>query len=287
MNAAPGTTDARSGVALITVMLVFIVMSSIIVAMLSRQRLDVQRTRNMLNQAQAFQYALGAEELARQVLAADAAAGSEADHSGQDWASLREGVPLAQGSLVFFLDDLQGRFNLNTLISRTDEPMTRFRQLEKVLGIEHDLLPAILARVGSPQTPRPLASVQSLRDLEGMTPEIYATLSPYVVALPQEEPRLNVNTAPLPVLKAYIPQESDLKNFLKKREKKGFLTRDDLASLGITTTGMTVQSQFFRLNAQAEVQNSRVSLTSIIYREIDATGAVSQRIISRDMSKNF
>lgn len=278
---------SQHGVALITVMLVFIVASTLTMAMLSRQRLDAQRTANLLQQSQALQYALGAEELARQVLAGDARAQRDADHLGQGWAGLRSGVPVEHGSLVFFVEDLQGRFNLNTLISRSEEPVQRFRQLMKVLHIETDLLPALFARIGSAENPHPLPSVQSLRDLPGMTPEIFNALLPNVAALPQQQPLLNVNTAPLPVLKAYFPREAELKAFLARRAKKGFVTQEELAALGAATTGMTVRSQFFRVNARAAVQNSQISLSSIIYREIDATGAVSQRIINRDMSKSF
>lgn len=279
--------SGREGFALITVMLVFLTGTSITLAMLARQQQDVQRCAAILDQMQAYQYALGAEELARQVLAEGAAAAAEADHPGQAWARLREGVPVERGSLTFTLEDLQGRFNLNTLISRNADQIQRFRHLLAALKIDAAVLPAILARIGAEQAPHPFSSIESLREADGLTAEHFARLAPHVAALPEGEPLLNVNTASDIMLRAYLPHEGDFSLLAARRARRGFVTSADLSSMGLNHRGMTVRSRFFLLSVQAQVQKSRVALTSVILREIDGGGTVLLRVIRRDLRRHF
>ncbi|MBY0407503.1 MAG: general secretion pathway protein GspK [Rickettsiales bacterium] len=268
-----------SGAALITVMCIFIVAASVTMAMLSRQQLDIQRTANMLARTQALHYALGAEELARQVLAADAKSTPGIDHLGQSWAKLREGVPMEEGSLSFTLEDLQGRLNLNTLMSRPDQQVAALRQLLAQLGLSPALLSPLLERLSTP-----LSSIQSLRTIPAVTPEIYARLSPFIVALPSGEPLLNVNTASDTVLKAHLPDDH-FTRLAALRANRGYLTNEDLQTMGINTSGLTVQSQFFLLTASAEFAGARVSLASVLLRQADGAGGVRFRVISRTLGR--
>lgn len=275
------------GIALITVMFVFILTSTLVTAMLARQQLDMLRSANMIDQAQAYQYALGAEELARQVLAEDAKLTPDIDYPGQAWAQLSAGVPVERGTLSFALEDLQGRFNLNTLITTSAAPALHMQQLLSVLHLDPAILPAIQGQLGTEADPHPFITVQSLKGVEGITPEDYAALEPYITVLPEGEPLLNVNTASDTVLKAYLPDEDNLKLMLTRRAAHGYLTQADLNGIGMNTKGMTVKSHFFRLRAKAEVNHRVVSLTSVIYRDVDGAGVLHERIISRDFSKVF
>lgn len=278
---------SERGAALIMVMFVVIIASAVTVAMLGRQQLDIARTMNMADQIQAYQYALGAEELARQVLAGDAKASPEVDYPAQRWGQLHAGVPIEHGMLTFSLSDLQGRFNLNTLQSASDIPAQRFQRLLQTLNIDAPLLPAILAQIGTQENPRLLTSTQFLRTVNGLSAEGYAALAPYVTAVPEVEAFLNVNTASDTVLKAYVPDEQNFGILQSSRTQRGYITEAELDVIGMDTKGLKARSHFFLLTAQAQVNDRAVSLNSIIYRDVDGTGAIHMRIISRDMSKVF
>jgi general secretion pathway protein K len=277
----------NQGAALITVMFVVIIAAALTVAMLGRQQLDIARTANMLEQTQAYQYTLGAEELARQVLASDAVLMPDADYPGQPWSKLRDGVALEHGTLSFAVEDLQGRFNLNTLVSSDAAPGQRFQRLLAALGIQANLLPAILSQLGTPENPRLLTSTQFLRTIDGLSADEFAALAPFITAVPEVEPFLNVNTASDTVLKAYVPDEPGYASLRSKRAVRGYITEPELDTLGLTIKGMHVKSHFFLLTAQAQVNDRVVSLRSIINREVDGAGAVHLRVISRDLSKAF
>lgn len=274
----------QRGAALITVMFVFVVAASITMAMLSRQQLDTRRTGNMFEQMQAYQYALGAEELARQVLAEDA---QEVDYPGQAWGSLREGVPVERGRLRFTLEDLQGKFNLNTLQDLSGRSQERFGQLLRDLGISTEVIGAIVARMGATDAPKLYTSIQSLRSIAGISAEDFSKLAPFIAALPEGEPLLNVNTASDTVLKAYLPEEPNFSTIVRKRAVHGYLTEAELRGTGMHIRGMTVRSHYFLLTAIAEVGGRTVSLSSVIFRDKDGAGVVHERIVSRDFSKRF
>lgn len=80
----------------------------------SLQQQTIRRSTLFQHQLQARLYSLGAEDWATAVLRRD---DSETDHLGEDWASLPPALPIQGGTLQGRIIDLQGRFNLNNLLS--------------------------------------------------------------------------------------------------------------------------------------------------------------------------
>lgn len=72
------------GVALITVMLILSLATILAVSMTSRQQLDIHRSANIFNFEQAFQYVLGAELWAKQILKRDRE-DNKTDSFKDDW----------------------------------------------------------------------------------------------------------------------------------------------------------------------------------------------------------
>jgi len=80
-----------------------------------------------------------------------------------------------------------------------------------------------------------MGDVSELLLVQGITPEVYRRLAPYVVALPQPT-AINVNTAPLPVLAALSEtlDPQSLRAVLAAREQRGFASVDAfLETLGM------------------------------------------------------
>lgn len=122
----PATESAGSqkGAALIIAMLVFALASALMVGLQRDFTLTLQRGTNHLFSEQAWSYLMGAEDLAvlalREDARLDAKAESAADHLGEVWAQAATPYPLdAGGRLSGQLEDLQGRLNLNLLVSTT------------------------------------------------------------------------------------------------------------------------------------------------------------------------
>ena len=112
------------GVALITALLITAITASLAAGLAWNNALDVRRTMVLLFHEQGAQIALGAETWIRNILRDDAIE-SQTDHLGELWASELPGLPVdndsVQGAVKGNIEDLQGRFNVNNLISSNGE----------------------------------------------------------------------------------------------------------------------------------------------------------------------
>ncbi|MEZ5573981.1 MAG: type II secretion system minor pseudopilin GspK [Halioglobus sp.] len=253
----PAAGQRQRGAALIVAMLVFALATALVVAMKGDFNRFFQRSANLLLEEQAQAYLRGAEDLAAMVLIndydKDKTAGLQRDDLTEDW-SPKEDQPAPTypldniGWMSGTLEDLQGRFNLNSLAKRvkTDsipvtqrytaeqeqfirllqalgEPAVSQQEAEMITESVSDWLDADtnVSQDGAEddyyygRTPsyraanRPMASVSELRAVANMTPEIYQALQPWVTVWPAEPAKLNIHTAPAMVLRS-INADKDL-----------------------------------------------------------------------------
>lgn len=233
MTGRLGTSHARQrGVAVITAMLVVTIATVLAVQLMWETSLDLRRTEDMLLWDQAQQYAYGAESWAADILRKDIEddGGEPIDHLDENWALQVPALSIEGGMMEGRMEDMQGRFNLNNLVNargeKEEKALTHFRRLLEVLEIQPDAAARIAAAAvdwidadttaefdgaeDDTYTSRIPAhraanfwftSETELMAIEGMTPEIYAALLPVVAALPPGT-KINLNTAPLPVLRS-------------------------------------------------------------------------------------
>jgi general secretion pathway protein K len=132
--------ERQGGVALLTVLLVVAMASILAVTMIKAQQSLLQRAASVFTQDQAYLYTLGAETLARTVLAGrpadnDKQKGGEAQDSlGEDWARRVPPFPVEGGAVQARLIDQQGKFNLNTLVAGQSAEHDRAAYLPALAG---------------------------------------------------------------------------------------------------------------------------------------------------------
>ena len=301
----------QRGVALITVMLVVALVTIICAALLLRQQLAIRSTGNQLLVRQAQYYAEGGELLAKAMLRRDQGA-AQVDHLAEPWANPRLNFPLDEGGeLRLRIEDLSGRFNLNSLAAggeAADQALLRLRRLLQTLqlspayadrlkdwidgdqepsgmaGAEDDqyllLKPAYRTGVGR------IAEVSELRLLLGMSEADYRRLAPFVSALPSQV-ELNINTASAQVLACLgegIP-EAALKSAIEGRGRTGY--RDpgafaqQLGAYQVSPQGLATNSQYFRVTTEVLLGDRRQVLASYLQRGND--GRV--RLMARDLGQ--
>lgn len=113
---------AQRGVALITALLVVAIATVAAVQIATRQHLDIRRAQNALSRDQAYSYALGAEAGAMALLKNDLFNGPVV-HLGPDRLWHKPQMLEYEGAkLVLQVEDLQGRFDLNTLAGLPENP---------------------------------------------------------------------------------------------------------------------------------------------------------------------
>jgi general secretion pathway protein K len=286
------------GVALLTVLLVVALATTTAVAMASRQQLDIRRTENTLYQGQALMYLYGVESWSQQFLADDRR-DNEIDHNGEDWATRLPPLPVEGGQVQGFLEDLQGRFNLNTLNQEGDNgklARERFERLLRQLELNPEMITTIQDWLDTDiearfpagaeddfylgldpayrTANRNMLSPSELLLLKDLDKEIYEKLQPFVTTLP-ETTSINVNTASAELLMSLADDlsKAEIESLLKKREDKAynsvedFLAEEMFAGKNIPLGGLSVNSDYFLMQAQADIGHVKQTLTSVFVRD--------------------
>jgi general secretion pathway protein K len=228
---------SQRGVALI-IALILVALATILASKLTFDGfLERRRAIGVLAAEQALHFGLGAEALAADVLMKDFQSTPTQTTLAGVWAQPSQPLPITPsndpeaepiGTLQGELEDLQGRFNLNSLAHflrdpttkqsmQDPQPLEQFQRLLAAVGVEPKW--AAIARdwidaddiPGSPdgaedqiytsQTPPyrtgnwPMMSPSELMNLPGFGADRYRKIAPYVTALPTTKPFINVCTA--------------------------------------------------------------------------------------------
>ena len=310
----------QKGVALIMVLLAAALATSLAAGMLSQQSLMIERASHHLGQQQAKGLALGAEVFAKQVLyrdwEADRKENKFVDHPLEVWSRYAATLPVEAGVVEVQVNDLQGRLNLNDLVTSQGavDPtkQKQFARLLEVLDIASLRVEQLIDWIDANEQPmgayggedgeylgstpayraanRDFADVSELRLMGTLTVEDYQKLLPHVAALPLAGQGLNVNMATVPVIQSLHADisESQAQSVIMAREESAFgnvqdfLARPEFAGLGLNADGLTVQTQFFQVAAQVGVAGRTYRLVSSLYRGND--GELST--ISRDAGQD-
>jgi general secretion pathway protein K len=303
----------QRGVALITVLLVFALATVIAAEMLRRSQLSLRGVGNLLATRQAYYYALGGESYGRQLLAKDVLDGFGAvDHLQETWALTEERppFPIDNGQMTVEIKDLQGRFNLNSVIGENDDispaGFAQFQQLLAAMQLNPkyalewlDWLDRgqVVSTNGAEDADYPNyrtadraeSDVSALRLLRSMTAEDYAKLAPHVTVLPKQmlstdgvlvavSTPLNVNTADAVALRAILG-EAQVAQVRARQQSGGYKSIDQFP--GADADRMAVKSNFFEISVTVVYDGRWQRLRSVIMRDGE-TGAT--QVISRTRS---
>lgn len=300
------SSHRQRGIALVTALLVVAVAAIAAAAMLVTHNVAVHRSSNLRFVEQAWWYGAGVENWIGEILRKDREA-NDIDHLKEDWAQPVDYLPIEGGFVSGQILDQQGCFNLNNLDGPHAEQAAL--QLRRLLGFlpagDPYNAPALIQSIQDwidrdpdPRPPggaedgiytgldapyrtanQPMQSVSELMLVNGMTPELYRTLAPYVCALPGNETAINVNTADAVVL-ASLAEGLTLKDgetLAARREVEPYQTVPDfqdeepLAGRAIEPRLLSVSTEYFLVNGEVRVGNGRVRLYSLISRAPDGT----------------
>ena len=221
-----GGRGKQTGVALITVLLVFAIATLITSKIIIGKVLDVQRTTGMINRTQAYYYALAAEDLAilalQENIKDDTKNAPQGDHLDELWA--RGPTPFEIdiiGSVLVNIVDINRFYNINNLVQYNNKislyELERFRGLLVELDIDDSLADNLRDWLDDDdqeegfssdgdayanQEPgylvanQRLTDVSELRLINGFDAEVMAVLLPHITALKINGILpINVNTA--------------------------------------------------------------------------------------------
>ncbi len=288
---------AQRGAAIIVALFVTALVAIASVAMIDRLRMDLRRTELIMNDTKARLYAEGSIAWAIEQLNNNLK--RKKPNVLTDNMPLSSPVDKIEHATVYsVIYDQEGLFNVNNL---TDpETHQGFIQLVKAIeptmkedDIKH-LITALrdwIAPSGTnnplddfyaKQSPayvaphRPMVSISELRLVKGMTPKLYAKLSPFVTALP-ELTKLNVNSAPPQVLMTLSPSlsldaASAIVNYRKQHPfttPESFLQFDIVKNHHIDDKKINIISAYFLVKTSVKIAHQEKILYTLLHRMLN------------------
>ena len=234
---------------------------------------------------------------ARAVLSDDRRA-SAVDHLGEPWALRLPPMPVDNGKLAGYIEDQQGRFNLNNLANEGKvnlRQLAYFRRLLVIMDLPADLADALadwLDADGEPQPQggaedsyylalerpylaanRPLTDVAELALVRGFDGNVRARLRPFVTALPRFAP-VNVNTAAPEVVAAIVDglNLDGARTLIAKRERAYFRDNADFLNqlpngAAVPIDDISVSSAFFMATMRVTIGEAEARGTALLARE--------------------
>jgi general secretion pathway protein K len=259
----PRTATRQRGVALITAVLIVALATILAVNVGFKAYLDQRRSATMFSLDQGFEIAMGAEAWAADILKRDTQGGSKVDDYTEEWATPIPPIPVDGGDVAGQLEDMQGRFNLNSLVKVVNGELQpdpaavqRFKNLLNLLELEEKWADMIVDwidtdieatfpdgaedNVYTSLTPayRPpnmrITRTSELLALHEFGIERYRRLEPFVSALPPGT-SINLCTAAPEVLDALLADGAseftrDRKNVIEMRKLRCFPSLQDFNS---------------------------------------------------------
>lgn len=303
------TLNSQRGVAIIMVLLI-VALATVLAAFLAQQQQLWQRqVESQYDRAQARRLGIAGIDWARAVLADDAGA-NLTDHEGEVWALRMPAMPVDKGEVQGVIEDRQGLFNLNSLVSNgqsSEEDVARFQRLLVLLDLPIDLAASLADWMDSDSQAhfpggaedsyylslaeprraanRPLVELGELSAVKGFNEHSIERLRPFVSVLPITG-AVNVNFAPAEVLTAVIPDMklSDARQLVLARHGNPFKDIDDFTRRMPASYGqmdkklLSVKSDFFWVTGRSKVANSSLATQALLKRAAGWPTVVWQRI---------
>lgn len=301
-NHPPARRLRQRGAAVILALLTLALVAGIAASTLGDLGVAMDHVSGQHDQIQARQFARGAIDWARNVLADDAR-NSTVDHLGEAWATRIPPTPVEEGEVAGDLKDQSGLFNLNNLYQNGGSDalaMEQFQTLLELLGVNGSdalrLTNALLDWLDSDSSPRPkggaeadyyaslgstirpanapLIAVAELRQVRGFSTDLVARLTPFVTAIPTGT-QINVNTAPAEVLAAAIPGLGldGARSVIQERQRAWYKDINDFSArlpkknLSPDTSRLATTSRYFLATGRARFGVSVVRMEVLLDRK--------------------
>lgn len=284
----------QEGVVIVVALFFVALVATMAYLMMARLERDTRRTSLLLRDTQAEFYAQGSIDWAKAQLRDNFA--NQKPNQIVDKMPMKSPENVVNGyHILSEIEDMQARVNVNHVMNA--EGQADFKRLLKVVApsidtnkateIQLSLLDWIMPGDGMNEkgknylslnppyraAHRMMVSTSELQLIEGMTPALYAALTPYVAALPTVAP-INVQTAPAAVLATLSDSMTiDTGKVIEQlRAQQNFPTTDAFLNLDImknhkiSADKITTVSQYFLVTTTVKIENQKVVLYTLLER---------------------
>lgn len=287
----------QSGVALVLVLLIVAMATTIAAFMAQQQGFWQREMENGRDRAQARRIAEAGIDWARAVLADDASV-NQYDGPREMWAMQLPAIPVEGGEVQGTIVDQQGLYNLNNLVSNgvvSTPDLARFQRLLASLGLPPELGNALADWMDADSVTmangaedeyymnldkpyrcanRPLSDIGELVRVRGFDTATIQRLQPFVSVLPESNTAVNVNFAPPEVLMAIFPGMTlqDARQLALQAGSAPFFNISDFMQrlpknvVQDSTLLLSVSSQYFMVTGHATQGDGASSAHVLLHR---------------------
>jgi general secretion pathway protein K len=300
------TYHRQRGVALIMAVLIVALATMLAASVSFKGYLDQRRSANTFAMDQGLEVALGGEAWASDSLRRDKQQNSKTDDFTEEWATPIPPIPIEGGEFEGQLEDMQGRFNLNSLVTvqggkfvLDENAQHRFERLLELLELEPKWALIIADWIDTDVQPNfpdgaedptytgltppyrtanmPLTRASELLAIAGFGLDRYRKLEPFVTALPIGT-TINLCTASPELLDALVAGRRQFTlardNTAETRKQRCFPNKQDYESgLSAKEKEELVQgkvidqtSSYFRSTIWVTIGTTQYTLYSLLYR---------------------
>jgi general secretion pathway protein K len=287
----------QHGVAIIIVILIMALATMLAVYVSQQQSLWQHQVESEFDRTQARRFNIAGIDWARAVLADDAR-NNNIDYESEIWAMRLPAMPVDGGEVIGAIEDRQGLFNLNNLVSNgSSNPVyvAQFQRLLVTLGLPAELALSLADWIDSDSETqvsggaedsyylalpnpyrcanRPLIELGELSQVKGYDSKTIERLRPFVSVLPVTT-AINVNFAPAEVLVAVINNLtlSDARQIVQQRNGNPFKDIADFTQrlpnggIQVVSSYISVSSQYFWVTGRAKVGAAQVTAQALLQR---------------------
>jgi len=296
----PSLPVKQKGAALLIALAITVLAAVLAIQAIESGQLDMRRSSILIRSDQAQQLALGMEDWAISLIQRDQSDSRGAAFDGLDdiWYQQLPVTQVAGGTISASLIDLDGRFNLNSLlvVDGITNPLAleRFRRLLGILQLNPVIADQLLDWLDADTSPQPqgaedniyrnrqtpalaanrmLAHVSELRILPAMDALAWQRIEAFVQASPQRTASINVNTAPAEVLLSLADgiTRQMINSVIRQRgggfdKLSTFLQQSVFENINIDPRGLGVHSRNYRAIAEIQLDGEVSRFETLLQR---------------------
>lgn len=261
----------EEGMILVNVLMFVAIASGLVLLMINREELALDRGLRTREAARAQAIVGGGELSALVALRRDAEVAPDTDHAAEPWGKLSEhAVPIDGGSFSLAISDAEGRFNLNAMRGGAAGAMVLFETIANEAGMSPEQM---LAAAEYVRREGPITDLRPLR-LAGLDPKVAERLERLVTALPGTT-TINLNAADPEMLRILFRDPLVAARLAEVRARQGFLTMKDLTDQNVTMPwGASFRSNTFWVRTRATIGGTSQQAATLIQRRRTPEGVL-------------
>lgn len=278
MNPPPIQDEQERGMILVNVLMFVAIASGLVLLMIDREELALDRGLRMREAARAQAIVRGGALSAVVALRRDGEKAGDVDHRGEPWAKLAEkDAPIEGGTFDLAIADAEGRFNINSVRTGEAGAVVLLQEIANDVGMKPEQVVAAIEYV---RLQGPITDLRPLR-LAGIEPKVADKLERVVTALPGIT-TINLNAAEPELMRILFKDPLIASRLIAVRARQGYLTLKDLNDQHVTLPwGTSFKSSSFWVRTAATIGSTRQQEATLIQRRTTPQGVLEAVPVER------